>query len=222
MTKQNKISFVLNLLIFLFVLPCVILSFTHIKNVGGGVAIIKYFTVQSNILAGIAGLLFVIYYILIKRGKKHAVPKYVYVLKFVATVDLLLTFFTVLLFLAPTVSTGFFSLYIRTNFFFHFIVPILAFVSFIFFESEWLFSFKITLIGMIHMLCYTVFYTSVALSHLGAEGKPDVIYDWYGFAQHGVVGMVLSVIITIVATYLFCLLLWFLNNKMHNKKSASR
>lgn len=222
MTKKDKISFILNLLIFIFVLPCFALSFTHIKDVGGGIAVLKYFTIQSNAFAGVVGLIFVIYYILISKGKRKAIPKIIYILKFIAVVDLLLTFFTVLLFLAPSMPNGFFSLYVYTNFFFHFVVPILAFVSFAFFENKFNFNFKITFIGMIHFVCYSFFYIAVALSHLGEGGKPDIIYDWYGYAQHGVLGMILSVVITYFATYLFCIVLWWINKKMINKKSAKR
>ena len=222
MTKENKISFILNLIIFICVLPCTILSFTRIPNVGGGLLVIKYFTLQSNILAGAVGLSFVIYYLLIKNGKKAKIPKMLYILKFIATVDLTLTFFTVLLFLAPGNPNGFFALYAYTNAFFHFLVPILTFVSFLFFESKFLFNFKITFVGMIHLICYTIVYCTLALSHFGENGKPDMLYDWYGYAQNGTGGMIISLVVSLLGTYLFCVLLWLINNKMHNKKSANR
>ena len=222
MIRDNKVSFILNLFIFIFVLPCAILSFTRIQNVGGGLTVIKYFTVQSNIVSGITSLIFVIYYILISKKKTAKIPKLVYVLKFVATIDLLLTFFTVLFFLAPTISTGFFSLYAYTNFFFHFLVPVLTFVSFVFFESEYLFSFRITFIGMIHFICYSIFYFVIAVSHLGKNGEVPVLYDWYGYSRNGVTGMIISIIVTFIGTYLCSLFLWWICNKMHNKKSAKR
>lgn len=216
MTKKMKISFILNLLIFVFVLGCTLFAFIAPSPIGAGFSALKYFTVQSNILAGVIGIIFVIYYILIWKKKEIKIPKLLHAFKFIVTVDLVLTFFTVLLFLAPFSPTGFFSLYVYTNFFFHLIIPILTVVSFVFFENEYFLNFKFSFIGMVHMIIYGVFYSTVALTHIGENGKPALKFDWYGFAQNGVWGIVIVIITIYLVTFLFSFALVKLNNL--NKK----
>ena len=202
MTKKNKISFILNLFIFILVLPDAIVNFTNIPKIGLGLDSIKYFTVQSNIFAGIVSLIFIIYYILIFAGKKAEIPKFVYVLKFIVTIDLILTFCTVLFYLAPTIPTGFLSMYNYTNFFFHFLIPVLAVVSFIFFENKSTWKFWITLVGIGHMFLYGVAYLITSFANFGNAELLYKTYDWYGFSRNGTTGLVITMVLIFVLTYM--------------------
>ena len=55
----------------------------------------QFFTVDSNILLFLANVLFIVYQILFLKGKIQNIPRFVYLIKFVATVSTGLTFFMV-------------------------------------------------------------------------------------------------------------------------------
>ena len=98
--------------------------------------------------------------------------------KYASTTAIAFTFFIALLFLAPV--RGLHSVYSGANFFSHLVVPVLAIVDFLIFDREGTFTLRDSLIAVIPMLAYSLFYMGNILIN-GLEGN-----DWYGFARKGI------------------------------------
>ena len=171
----------------------------------------KYYTVDSNILIGFNSLILLIFeyrYLF----KKKFIPKWVHLFKFIGTTSICLTFVTTLVFLTP--KYGFYEMYNNTNLFFHLIVPLLAIVSYVFFEkykSKYIDSF----FGIIPMMIYAVYYIYNIIIHIN-NGGLTLKYDFYGFLFGNINNAFIVVPIIILVTYLMGLVLLFLN-KIFNK-----
>lgn len=218
LSKNQKISLIFNCIIFVLSFLGIIFIFTDFKfmNVpdvidAPGIESLKFFTVQSNILVGIVALIIFIYLILLNSGKIKSIPKVLYILKFIACVAVGLTFLTVLFYLAPFNPSGFFILFANTNLLYHFIIPVLSLVSFIFFEKVDM-NFKCTFLAVLPMILYGIFYIINLIVHM-ENGAVSMDYDWYGFAQNGVIGIIISPIVMLAFTYLIAYLTWFCNKK---------
>ena len=181
MQKENKlgakeiVSVVLNSLVVLMTIYGSILAFLGINFAGGkiyepGVFLLKYFTVQSNLLAGAMSLCMLVFYILLAFNLIHEMPRIIYLLKFVFSVGVALTFITVAVYLAPIDSRGYFKLFTNCNLFYHFLTPVIFCLSFIAFEKRRDIKFVETLFGMIPMVLYAIYYTINVLTHL-KDGK---------------------------------------------------
>ena len=101
--KNIKISLVLNLIIFVMVLLGTIFMMTGFKFMGDtsvlsatGFSPFRYYTVDSNILVGVASLLLIIYECLLLNRKIDIIPTFVYAFKYVATIAVSLTFIVTL------------------------------------------------------------------------------------------------------------------------------
>ena len=220
MSKRQKAALVLNIVVFLMAVVGSIFCFGEIyvvfaKPLEHGIKIIKFFTVQSNILAGISALLYLVFAIRKQKSQKPF-PFFVHVLKYISTIDLILTFLVVALFLGFIVEDGYFSLYVNANFFFHFAIPVINFISFVFCEEKFDCKFEHTFLGVIHVVIYSFFYLIVVLTHF-QNGAVDIKYDWYAFAQLGLpIAFVCSVVVLSIS-YLSAYLLYKAINKAQRR-----
>ena len=176
-----------------------------------GIASFKFYTVDSNIIVGIASFIMVIYEVLYCCHKIDKIPKYAYILKYIGTVGVSLTFLVTLLYLAPLLGSNFILLYVNTNLLFHLIVPILSIVSYVKYEKEIL-EFKYTFIALISMIIYAIYYVINILIHLD-NGKVVKEYDWYGFVVGDTSSIIFAVIVIFIITYLISLLIYKLNKR---------
>lgn len=216
MEKKQKIALILNIIIFLFAVVGSIFCFGEIylvytKPLDHGIRLLKFFTVQSNVFAGITALVYIIF-VLRQRKTQKPVPKVVHILRYIATIDLVVTFLVVALFLGFIVEEGYFSLYVNANFFFHFAIPVLNLISFVGFENAPKFKFGYTFIGLIHVVLYSIFYLAVVLTHF-KDGAVPLEYDWYAFAHLGLGIAFVCAIIVLGLSYLVSYLLYKINNK---------
>lgn len=200
------ISFIMNILIFIIVVLGTIFMMTGFKFMGNyevlastGLSPFRFYTVDSNIFVGIASLILIVYECLYLRGKIKDIPKYVYVIKYIGTVAVSLTFLVTLLYLAPMFGDKFILLYLNSNLFFHLIVPLLSFISFAFFEKIKL-NFKYTFYGVSTMLVYGIYYGINAYVHQ-IDGIVPAEYDWYGFVRGGISSMYIVYIAMFIITY---------------------
>ncbi len=208
MNKKNiKISLIMNIVIFIMVSLATFFMFTGIKFMSDteflsdtGVTLFKYYTVDSNLFVGVASLLLIIYEILLINKKIKSIPKYVYILKFIGTVAVTLTFMVTLFYLAPTYGSNFFFLYQNANFFYHFLVPIISMISFIYYEKTNL-DEKYIKYGLSTMILYGIYYLINVLVHM-ENGKVSFEYDWYGFASGGVITIIITIVLMLTITYL--------------------
>ena len=175
----------------------------------------KFFTVQSNVLAGVTALLYIIF-LLSERKTQKKIPLVIHVLRYIATIDLIITFLVVALFLGFIVDEGYFSMYTNANFFFHFAVPVLNLISFVWFEDTPKFKLIHTLYGMLHLALYSVFYLIVAVSHF-KNGAVDIYYDWYAFAQKGLPLAFVSGIVVMALGYFTAYVLYKIINKLNKQ-----
>ncbi len=173
----------------------------------------KFYTVDSNILAGIISLVCIIFEIKLMKGKIKEIPKIIYNLKLMATAGITLTFIVTAIFLAP--MYGFYAMYNNTNLFFHLFVPVLSMITFICFEN-YDNKYKYAFYGMIPMMIYSVYYTTNILLHL-ENGKPTIEYDFYWFLQGNVNNIYFVIPILYLVAYLISILTIFLNKKVLNK-----
>ena len=217
--KKIKISLVMNaasFLIFAVGLVFMLIGFQFMgyeKRLSATTAeAFRFFTVDSNVIAGIACLIMVIFEIRLLKGKTESLPAWLYSLKHIATVGVAITFFTVLLILAPFFEGGFFALYMNSNLFFHLIIPLLCMISFMFFEGTRRLRFGQTFLGIITMLVYGVFYAANVMTHMSG-GQVSSKYDWYGLFSGTIAPWPVMMAIMVVMAWIISFLLWLINRK---------
>ena len=221
MDKNVKISLVLNIIVFVFAVVGSIFCFGEIyiiytKPLDHGIRLLKFFTVQSNVFAGITSLLYIIY-LLKSNNTKKPIPMTVHILRYIATINLVITFLVVALFLGFIVEEGYFSLYVNANFFFHFAIPVLNTISFVYFEKRPKFKLSHTFVGLIHLALYGIFYFVVVITHFEGGAVP-LEYDWYAFAQLGLGIAFVCAVVVFGLGYFVAFLLYRLNNGPTTKK----
>lgn len=174
-----------------------------------GLLSLRYFTVLSNLLLGLASLIYAICLIRVLRGSVEHAPIWAHRLKFAAMTAVTVTLMTVLLFLGPTLGYG--AMFAGVNFWFHLALPVLGIVEFILFDVSEPVSFKGTLLGVLPTFIYGIFYCGNILINGVGEGRAT--NDWYGFAMWGVEYMPVVFAIMLLATWLFAIVLRALNRR---------
>ena len=139
-------------------------------------------------------------------------PCWLYILKLAATDAVAFTMIITVFYLAPTSKHGYFSLFMNSNLFMHFITPMLCIISFVCFEHVEKPSFKLSFAGIIPMALYAAFYTPNVLLHLD-NGKVNPEYDWYGFLAFGLNTIWIVIPVLVFIAWLLSLGLWALNRK---------
>lgn len=220
MTRLQKASFILNCVIFLstiFAIISLLTGFRFMTEPGepalfsaANVSSFKYFTVDSNILAGLAAIVAAVFQILKAKGCIKSIHKSISILKLAATTGVTLTMLVTVFFLAPF-QFGFAALFVDSNLFMHLLIPVMCIVTFVFFEPAE-FSALQTLAGIIPMLIYTVFYAINIILHL-ENGQPSKTYDWYGFLGGKLSSLCFVIPIMLGVTWLISFLLQAANRK---------
>lgn len=160
-----------------------------------GLENLKYFTVDSNLLLGLACLLELV---LAAAGRA---PAWMDTLRYLATVAVSLTFTVVAVFFGPFV--GYAPLYRDGNLFFHLLVPAVGILSFCVLRRGRFIPLRETGLAVLPSVAYGLYYTAVLLRR--GVHFPDT--DWYGFAAGGVVGSVLTAAAVFLLTWVLALLL---------------
>ena len=218
---RYKLSLFYNCLIVVLTILSTIIMFTGYKFMHGvepvlettKLGVFKYFTVDSNIFAGIISVLFIFINIRLLKGEMEYVSKRQYILKLMATVGVFLTFSVVFLYLGPISKGGISSLLQNSNLFFHFVIPLLNVIDFIFFIKINDIKYRYAFYGFVPMLLYSCFYITNVLLHI-ENGMVSIKYDWYWFVQNGLWTMVIVIPIIILLTYLLSLILIILNKRV--------
>ena len=212
--SKYKVSLFLNILIVLFVLGATTMMFTGFKFMHGpdlllndtNIGVFKYFTVDSNIFAGIVSLIYTVSLYKLITNKKKNISFLIYILKFMSCCALAITFFVVFVYLGHIEKNGIMSLLMNSNLFFHLIIPFLCVIDFIFFTHHDKISYKHLFFGFIPIVLYSIFYMSDILLHV-EKGVISPKYDWYYLFQNGIWTMCIVfpafVVITIVISFFF-------------------
>ncbi len=190
------IAAVINLIIFVSTL-CVIIGYFRKDGHWDrkkGAASFRFFTCLSNVLCAIASLLMLVF----ELG--GSVPFPVWLLKYLGTVSVTVTFLTVMFFLGPTMEGGYRALLLPAdNFYMHLAGPLLAIISFCFFEKGEL-GFGLSLTGILPVLAYGCLY----LYKILYEKEEKRWEDFYGFNRGG--NWKISFAAMMAGTFLICML----------------
>ena len=211
---RNAVSLVMNALVFFMVLCSMIwiLCFAAAESGGtggvsnadnGSVNVFRYFTVDSNILAALTCLLLIPYNIRSLRRGKDSIPKWALTLKMIGTVAVTLTFAVVMLYFIPLVGFGG-GLLSGANLPLHLLCPLLAMISFCFFERGLFVTKTRLLLGVVPSVIYgTVYLIQVIF-----------LRNWEDFYYFNVGGFwYLTFLIFPALTYLLALVLRAVHNK---------
>ena len=162
-----------------------------------GLRSLKYFTVLSNLMEGIACIVW-LWAVWHKLSLAFAER-----LKYVGCVAVSLTFLTVMLFLGPVF--GWMGIFAGANLWFHLVVPVIAILEFVFLEEKPIRK-KDNRLAVLPTLVYATAYLCNVLIR-GTEGN-----DWYGFVTWGLPIGLLIFLISCIVTYLIGLILRITNH----------
>ena len=165
--------------------------------VTNGLATLKFYTVLSNLLNGAASAVLCAELVLILRGKRGAVSRGAFLLNYVGTAAVAVTFLVVLCFLGPAVGHA--LLYHDANFWFHLVLPVFSIAEFLVLERDHRITFRQMLLVCIPPLLYGLGYLINLLIN-GIGGAWPNSNDFYGFAAHGIpAGLVIFAVIVLIA-----------------------
>jgi hypothetical protein len=159
-----------------------------------GLEALRYFTLLSNLLCAFAALALAIALI---GGE---VPRWIWLWKYIGTAAVTVTLLTVLVFLGPAV--GYKELLSGRDLYLHLIGPLLAIVSFCFFERLGPLPFPLALTGLLPVIAYGTLYLYKVV--LCPEEKRWE--DFYGYNKSG--KWPLSFAAMVIGGFLVCCMLW--------------
>ena len=215
MKSDLKKALIFNILIVAFVIIATVWmatasSFRSLTAVKFGA--LKYFTVDSNILVGVSALLMAISQYRVLKGTKEKIAPWLYTLKLVATVGVVITMLVTVFYLGFVVPTGYLSLFQGSNFIFHLLVPVLSVIAFVFFEKTDCIAFKCNFFSFIPLVIYGIYYAVSVLTHM-ENGVVQPGYDWYQFFKLGKTSLLIVYPFFLGFSFLISYILWKLNRR---------
>ena len=142
---KNKKSLYLNLIIVILEIIGIIVSIYNNRRVG-----FEYYTVDSNILALVISLLFIIFI-----SFKNKIPRWLQLFKYTTTICLTVTFLVVIFILAPMINFNYSYLLLHNELLYqHLLCPILSIITFLLFDNISILKFKDTFIGISLTIIY--------------------------------------------------------------------
>ena len=186
--------YVANALIVVFTALCLCACFRKEGkwNLQSGLRSLRFFTTLSNVLCAVASLLVLL-------TLRQGVPFGIWLLKYIGTAAVGVTFMTVMVFLGPTM--GYRDQLKGFAFYLHVSGPLIAAISFCFLERWYPLSFALAFTGMLPV----VLYGAVYLNRVVVAKRWD---DFYGFNKSGKWQISFSAMVA--GSFLLCLILWLL------------
>lgn len=132
--RSIKIAFLMNILVVIMTMIASIIMFTGFKFMHSSetvlestrIGMLRFFTVESNLLMGIVSLLFAMEEIKLLRNKTSEISIKMYILKLMSATAVGLTFFVVFAYLGPISKGGIPSMLMNSNLFFHLLIPVIG------------------------------------------------------------------------------------------------
>ena len=149
----------------------------------GGGSVFFFFTVQSNIFIIVMSLLFLVNDVMLLVNKKSFVNQTLLLIKYVATVAITITFIVFFTLLAPLMGVDYLLSF--NNFSLHAIVPILAIVDFILFDTDINLTYKNSLLATIAPISYVIFVYIGAIFKLRYGENLYYPYFFLDFEKNG-------------------------------------
>ncbi|MBQ1532647.1 MAG: hypothetical protein IIZ57_10935 [Solobacterium sp.] len=169
-----------------------------------GIRALKYFTVLSNLFAMITALINIAF--MIVNGPETELPLWLAEVNLMASVGVMLTFMTVMLYLGRLY--GYMEMLKGPNFELHLSGPLCMAACFLFFMNLPRMTIRSTLPALLPVTCYGIWYVSNLMINGINPGKHT--NDFYGFARAGMKFIPLVYAVMILATWLIAFGLWTL------------
>lgn len=191
----------------------------------GGGSVFFFFTVQSNIFIIVMSLLFLVNDVMLLVNKKSFVNQTLLLIKYVATVAITITFIVFFTLLAPLMGVDYLLSF--NNFSLHAIVPILAIVDFILFDTDINLTYKNSLLATIAPISYVVFVYIGAIFKLQYGKNLYYPYFFLDFEKNGFFfekgfGIIPWIIILLAGIcglgFLYCLIIKLRQKSLSNEK----
>lgn len=162
-----------------------------------GLEFLTFFTNLSNIFIDAAMLIFIAQDLnMLKSGGRRPLANGWYVVKFMATISITLTFLVYMLLLAPTNEDGVIGSYLHNgggSFCVHFVTPVLAILDFMLYDYRMESSRKHVFFAVIPPLCYVGLVCILAACGMRWYGDMYAPYNFLNFgAETGWFGFDLS------------------------------
>ncbi len=152
MKRKYAISF--NILIVIMEIIAFIITYKQIHTVA-----IQYYTEDSNLLALISSLIFLIYLLFNKK-----IPRWLEIFKYVSTTCLMLTFLVVIFILSPMHNFNYdYMLFTGPLLYHHLLCPTFSFITLIFFDNinvykkDYLYSVLATSVYAVVLIILNIF-----------------------------------------------------------------
>lgn len=181
-----------------------------------------YFTVQSNVTIMVISLIFLVDNIRVLFKMKSFLNQFLYLLKYLFTIAITITFLVFFVLLAPTLSIGYLLSF--NNFSLHAIVPILAIIDFFLFDKDIKLNKINCLLGLSMPIYYLIFVFIGYPLRFNYGGNLKFPYFFLDFEQNGWftignnIGVFYWIIILLVFITGLCYLFYFLM-KLRQRKS---
>lgn len=154
--KRSLLAIGCNGLIVIFVIISMSMSFSNF-----GLGCLVFYTEDSNIFGAIACAIYLPFLIKKQINKDYKIPDWVITLKYISVCCLMVTFLVVIFILAPMYGFRYdIMLFYGSVLFNHFLNPVIAFLSFILFESGKPISKRQWVIALIP----TIIYAAIAVA----------------------------------------------------------
>ncbi len=169
---------------------------------GGPLHFERYFTTLSNQLSALASLLYLVF---LAAGGLSAIPETIRLLLHVATVAVMVTFLTVMLFLGRLY--GYKAMLSGTELYMHLLGPLFAFAAHLFFSRTGALPGIAVWLGALPTLLYGAVYLWMVVIRGKEQGGWE---DFYGFNQGG--RWPVSVTVMLLASLLLSFVIFLLHN----------
>ena len=190
----------------------------------GGGSVFFFFTVQSNIFIIGMSLIFLVNDVMYLVNKKSFVNQTLFMIKYVATVAITVTFIVFFTMLAPLMGMDYLLSF--NNFSLHAIVPILAIIDFILFDTDICLTYKSALLATIAPISYVIFVYIGAIFKLQYGKNLYYPYFFLDFEKNGFFfekgfGIIPWIIILLAGIcglgFLYCLIIKLRQKTLSNK-----
>lgn len=173
-----------------------------------GLLALRYFTVQSNLLMGVAALVYAIALFRALRRDRATVPVRAQVFLLTATASVGLTFLVVAGFFVQVLHAK--DMFVGANLWFHLVVPLLSIVCYVLLDRFARMKKRALLFVAVPMLLYGLFYAAnCMINGVGDYSGGGDLNDWYWFLYWGYpVGVAFFVGLCAVTVGLGALLRW--------------
>jgi len=198
-------SLVCNLFVVIAYTYCAIHFFTN-SSLSSSIDYFRYFTNLSNLLMAVLCLIYIPFNIINIIKRKDSYPFILRIFKFIGTIGVTITFLTVMFFLGPTQG---YSLMLQSDMIFmHLLNPVIALLGLLFFESNEIFKWPYSILGISTVFVYGIVY---CINVLGTKAWKD----FYGLNINNM--GVLMYFIFLAFTFGIVQGIYFLQKLIHNK-----